>query len=366
MAVSQLYNGVTGALIGPVDEGDGLRQKSWLAEITRYNQEAAETGGGFRAVNYPGHFDAEQMGHRLIGDAAWVQPAYAGVDLFEAVSQTFVLGLGDGTETDWGQEALADAVPTSANYLNTTTDPDDPPDPRGAQFAAFIQSIADGGGVDLQSTDGVLTVWVNGTAFTATGLDGASVTAANVQTAIVTAGWPVNTAIEGGDTLRIWTGNLGGTAHLLVDDTAGTVGPVLFTGANQSAAAGTLYTGGGGPLNQVDDSGVVGGAKPQRRILPGSITVTMTMAGEVVTVTDTHDGGTLATGALAGQNAAGTTTVAGTINYLTGAINLDTTGDAPDAATNVLVTFKALVPIDLEKPVRISPNVGRSYAVINK
>jgi hypothetical protein len=364
MSVSQLFNGVTGVLIAPVDEGDGLRQKSWLAEISKYMQEGAESGLG-RAVNFPAHFHGEQMGHQLIGDAAYQTPNYSGTDLYEAIAQRAVLGTGDGSETDFGNEALTDGDPTSANFFNTTTDPGDPVEPRGGKAAAFLQTLADGGGFNLSGTSGILTFRVNGMLFTVTGLTGGAVTAENLRDAILAIGAPVSLHIEGGDTLRIIAPGLGITSNVEAVMVTGDVAELLFTGASQSSQPNVMYKGTNGPLGQMDNSDVMSGLKPQRRILPGSISVTATIGAEAVVATDTHDGGDLATGTLSGQNAAGTKTITGTIDYATGVIDLDLSA-AADNATDVLVTWKALVPLNLEEPVRISPNVGRNYALILK
>jgi hypothetical protein len=356
MSTLRLYSATTGALLATMDAADGLRQLDWKAEVPHQLQEAVEAGIG-RFANYPAWIAGEGLSSNPIGQAP-VTGTYSGATILRAVPQVQSLGTGDAGETDFGQEALTEPDPTHANYFNTTTDPDDPVAPRGGQAPAFLQTVVDGGGFNLAASSGVLSVRVNGTLYTITGQTGGAVTVENLQQAIITAGWPVDTAIEGGDTLRIFAPGLGGSTNILGVGTAGSVGATLFTGADQSSQPDVLYRGTGGPLGQGDNSGVSGGAKPQRRILPGSISITMTMGAEVITSSD--DGA----GVITGQNAAGTVTVAGTINYTTGAINLDTVGDAPDNATDVTARFKVLIPVEMHQPVRKHRGVGDEFAVL--
>lgn len=364
--VSQLYDAETGELIGPIDEGEGLRQKSFLDEIYRQLQEAAHAGAsGLRMANFPAVHTGEQLSSNPIGQAP-VTGDFSGVSAFFARSQRAVLATGDGTETDFGGEALSEDDPTHANYFNTTTDPDDPVDPRGGQAPAFLQTLADGGGFNLSTSDGILTVEINGEQFTVDLGTGGSVGVAAIRDAILVAGWPVNLAIEGTDTLRIFAPGRGITSNIRVDGTAGTAGAVLFDGTSQSSQTDVLYRGTNGPLGEMGNTGVVNGAKPQRRILPGSITITMTMGGEEIEVTDDTINAGETTGTLSGESADGSVTVTGTINYVTGAIDLDTAGDAPDAATDVDAHWWALIPIPLDREVRVPVGQGHNYALLAK
>jgi hypothetical protein len=134
---------------------------------------------------------------------------------------------------------------------------------------------------------------------------------------------------------------------------------VIFTGAGQSSQRAVTYTGGGGPLNQPDHNDAVNGMKPQRRILPGSLVVTATLAGNEVTASDA----TITTGNTGTITGTGVgITVTGTINYVTGAINVTYAGDAPDNATAVIVEYKYLKPLGLGDPVRGRVG-GKEYAL---
>jgi hypothetical protein len=354
MSQLTLYNALTGASCS-VDAGDGHRQKAWLDEIPRWLKESVEPAvlkglGLGRLVNFPSFLDGRGLSSNPIGQAP-VIGTFNGVEVTRVVPQTAVLTLGDGAVTDFGGEALTTADRTHANYFNTTTDPDDPVAPRGATGPAFLQTLADGGGFDLHLTSGILTLRVNGVLFTVTGLTGTTETAELIRDAITAAGVPVDCQVEGGDTLRIFAPGNGVTANIEAVAVAGDVATALFTGASQSSQPNVLYTGTNGPLGVMDNLEVVGGVKPQKRILPGSVVVTATVGAATVTITD--DGA----GVL--SDVGGTNT--GTINYATGAIDLNY-ATAPDNATNVTVTWKALKELKLHEPVRV-PSSGMELAL---
>lgn len=323
-----------------VDAGDGSgssRMRSWLEEISGWLREAVEPlalkGLGIgRVANFP----ANLTGERITG--------FSGASFFRVIPQTAVMTLADGTAVNFGSVALTEDDRTHADYFNTTTDPDDPVAPRGATAPAFLQSLVDGGGFDLQATNGNLTIKVNGTTYsiTSTVLQGAAVTVEIIRDLLTAAGWPVDIQIEGADTLRIFAPGNGVTANILGVAVTGDVGTALFTGASQSSQPNVTYTGKNGPLGVMDNTEVVGSGKPQRRILPGSVEVSATVSGSTVTLTD--DGlGVLSSGAHTG-----------TINYETGAISV-TFGTAPTNATNVTAKWKALKVLILTDPARLSP-----------
>lgn len=339
-----LYSATTG-LSTLVDAGDGMRQKSWLEEVSRWLKEAVEPttlkGLGLgRLANFPTFLDGSELSSNPIGQAP-VTSSFAGVEVSEVVPQSVVFAVADGSATAFGTEALTQPDPTHADYFNTTTDPDDPVAPRGAQAPAFLQTIVDAGGLDLSTTSGVLTVRVNGVLYSVSGLTGATTVVEDIRTAIIDAGWPVNTQIEGGDTLRIFAPGLGRTANIKAVAVTGDVATVLFTGSGQSSQPNVLYLGTGGPLGEMSNANSANGAKTQRRILPGSVVVTATVSGVTITLTDNKSG------TLVPNTGAHT----GTINYTTGAIAL-TFAAAPTNATNINAKWKALIPLDLTQPVR--------------
>lgn len=349
MASSQitLFDALTGAstLVDAGDGGGASRMKSWLEEVPLWLAESVEPlalkglGRG-RHANFPGFLRGEQI------------PNFNGVSIFRVEPQSAVLALGDGSAVSIGAAALTEPDRTHANYFNTTTDPDDAVAPRGASAPAFLQTIVDAGGLDLSTSSGILTFRVNGTLYTVTGLIGTTTLVEQIQTAINTAGVPVDTAIEGGDTLRIFAPGNGITSNIEAVAVAGDVATVLFTGAGQSSQPNVQYRGTNGPLGVMGNVETVGSVKPQRRTLPGSVSVAATVGGSAVLVTD--DG--------AGVLADATNTHTGTVNYVTGAISI-TYGTAPDNATNITATWKALKPLDLTDPARI-PVGGLELALL--
>jgi len=349
MANSQitLYDALTGAstLVDAGDGGGASRMKQWQEEVALWLAEALEPlslkglGRG-RHANFPGYLTGEQIAN------------FNGITIFRVEQQSAVLAVGDGSAVAFGSTALTEPDRTHANYFNTTTDPDDPVAPRGGSAPAFLQTIVDAAGLDLSTTSGILTFRVNGTLYTITGLTGTAVTVEQIQTAINTAGVPVDTSIEGGDTLRIFAPSNGITSNIEAVAVTGDVAIVLFTGAGQSSQPNVQYRGTNGPLGVMDNTEVVGTVKPQRRILPSSVSITATIGASVVLVTDNG----------AGVLADATSTHTGTINYVTGAVAI-TYGTAPDNATNVTATWKALKPLDLTLPARV-PVGGLSLALL--
>jgi len=366
MAVSTLYEGATGIEVGKVDEGEGLRQKTWLDELSRWAMEmATERGLGSAGTgilaNFPSIVEGAvpYMGAKPIGEA-YSAPAFNGWELYEAVQQSGSLGTGDAAILEWGDVVLAEPDPLHADFYNATTDPDDPVNPLGASAPAFLQTV-----VETWNLTGLLTLTlvVNGTthAIPITTANAAAVTDLELQESILASGAPVNCFIDAASTkVRIMAIGNGITSNIMAVNAGAAT--VLFTGAGLSSQPGVMYYGTGGPLGQMDNTDAVGGVKPQRRILPGSININITMGGEVVAVTDSTIT-TGNTGTLSGQNAAGTATVTGTINYVTGVISVTTAGDAADNATTLDASWRALIPINLHEPVRRSP-AGRHYAML--
>jgi hypothetical protein len=353
-----LYRADTGALLGKIDLGDGLRGKDWANELPQILLEAATrrglTNDGYGVLaNFPAFVDGRKTQSRPIGEnLSTAQPA--SVSLFKAVSQTAVFQLGDGAVTAWLDAALTQPILATAAYgiAGATTHSDDTLAPRGGRSPAFVSSDTGVANFNLGATDGILTVIVNGTTFTVTVGTGAATTLANIVAAMTTSGIPVITTLHNTNFILLSTPAAGISQTLEVVNTAGTAGAVLF-----ATNGGAQRSGNGSPIGQMDNSDVVQGMKPQRRILPGSMSLATTMAAEVVTSVDTHTAGGN-TGVIAGSNAAATATVAGTVNYVTGNVEFDTVGDAPDNATAVNLTYKALIPIDLAEEVAQVQSVG--------
>jgi hypothetical protein len=318
--------------------------KSWLEEIPRWLKESVEPialkGLGLgRLANYPGFLSGEQI------------TSFAGVNIWHVVPQTAILAVGDGAVTDIGQEALTVGDRAHANYFNTTTDPDDPVAPRGASSPAFLQTISDGAGdFALTATTGILTLRINGTLFTITGL--IDETSTELVARLNAFGIPADIVDGATNTVvRIFAHGNGITSNIEAVTVAGDAGTVLFTGAGASSQPNVQYKGTNGPLGVMDNTEVVNSGKPQRRILPGSVSVAATIGAAAVTVTDNS----------AGVLDDGTATHTGTINYATGAIDIDY-GTAPDNATNVVASWKVLKALDLTKPVRV-PATGMEVAI---
>lgn len=342
MAKVTLYNGLTGLSCIVDAGGQGLRGKSWLDELSGFAHEAAEptslAGIGLgRLANFSAIIDGQKMGTKPLGEA-YSTPAYNGVDLFDVIRNSTVLATGDGSAVAFGSEALTVSDRSHANFFNTTTDPDDAPAPVGATGPAFLQTIVDGGGDFSLTGTSDLVIEVNGTAYTFTGL--IDETSTELAARLRAHGHPVEIVEEGSDTVRIFAPGLGKTSNIkALTSSAATV---LFTGAGQSSQSNLLYTGVGGPLGDMSNSGVSGANKPQRRILPGSVVVTATVSGATVTLTDDRAGGL--------SDLSGTHT--GTINYATGAIDV-TFGTAPTTATAVNAVWKILDPTSLHSEVRL-------------
>lgn len=339
-----LYNALTGAST-VVDAGEGLRQKTWLEEVSQWLKEAVEPSvlkglGLGRMVNFPSFLDGKGLSSNPIGQAP-VIPTFNGVEITRVVHQTVTLATGDGSVVDFGAEALTVSDRAHANYFNTTTDPDDPVAPRGASAPAFLQTIADGGGdFALTATSGILTLRINGVLFTVTGL--IDETSTEVVARLGSFGLPAD-VVDGasGTVVRIFAPGNGVTSTIEAVTVAGDAGSVLFTGAGASNQPNVVYRGTNGPLGVLDNLEATGGTKPQRRILPLSLSVTDGVrvlsddgAGALDTVTDAS---------------------AGTINYATGVIDL-AYATAPGNGVALTAAYKVLKAMDLTQPVRIPAN----------
>jgi hypothetical protein len=353
MARVTLFNSANG-LSTTVDSGPGLRGKTWGDEASRWLREAVEPAalaglGLGRVANFPSYLDGSKMGVRPLGEA-YSTPNFSGIELSEVIQNSAVLATGDGADLTIGGDALTVADRTHANYYNTTTDPDDAVAPVGASAPAFLQTVADAGGINLAAVAGTIQIIVNGTTYTVNVGTATATTAEIIRTAVEASGAPVNCAIEGGDTCRIFTLNNGVTASISVVTSATAL--LLFTGAAQSSQVTTVYRGDNGPLGDVANADVVNGVKVQRRILPGSVTVTATVGAVGVTMTDNR----------AGVLVDPLGVDAGTINYVTGAITL-TYAVAPDNATNVLASWKVLKPVAFGDEVRVPEDFPLEMAI---
>lgn len=339
-----LYNGTTGTstLVDAGDGGGASRMKSWLEEVPRWLKASVEPvalkGLGLgKLANFPSFLAGEDI------------PNFEGVSIWKVVHNTAVLATGDGADVTFGNDVLTQPDRTHADYYNTSTDPDDAVAPVGASAPAFLQSIADGGGINLAAVAGVIELIVNGTTYSVNVGVATATTAEIIRTAVHAANVPVDVAIEAGDTIRLLTLNdgIGSTISVVTSATA----LLIFTGAAQSSQVTTVYRGDNGPLNVTDNTEVVSGGKPQRRILPGSVTVTATVGAATVTMSD-NGAGVLVD--LLGVDA-------GTIAYATGIITL-TYAVAPDNATSVTAQWKVLKVLDLTLPARI-PVGGLELAI---
>lgn len=345
MAKVTLYNGITGLSCIVDAGGQGLRGKSWLDELSGFAHEAAEptslAGIGLgRLANFSAIVDGAKMGTKPLGET-YSTPAYTGVNLFDVIRNSAVLATGDTADVTFGADALTENDRTHADYYNTSTDPDDAVAPVGGSAPAFLQTIADGGGINLAAGSGAFILNVNGVAYTVTVGTGGAVTVEDLQEDVHNSGAPVSTAIEGDDTLRIFTLANGVSQNISV--TTSTAAVIIFTGAAQSSQVTTVYSGDNGPLGNVSngDAAVTGGVKLQRRILPGSVVVTATLAAGAVELTDDRAG---VLSDLTGAHV-------GTIAYATGAITL--TFAAAPTATPVNAVWKCLMPVDLSSEVRL-------------
>ncbi len=359
MSVVTLFDALTGNST-KVDAGDGSgasRELSWLQEIPRWLKEAVEAGpnqaidlkglGLGIFANYPTFLDGSKRSSNAIGGSAPIA-VFNGVDVFEVLSNTVQLGTGDASETDFGQEVLTQGDPAANNYANTGSDGLAVPVPQGAQTPAFV--LGNSGNHDLSSSDGLLTIIVNGASFTVNVGTAGAATSESIIAAILAAGVPVAAHVNdtsSGDEPLLLTLGIGAAQTIQVSRAAGSGGAVVFP-----AAAATARTGNGGPLNDVRAS--TQGIKTQRRVLPTSVTISATISAAVVTLTD--DG--------VGVLDDGTGTHTGTIDYATGAVDVDF-GTAPDSATAVTASYKSLNPLTLTDPVRV-PRSGKSVALLLK
>jgi hypothetical protein len=341
----RVYNGLTGDFcIETAGDGSGpSRMKSWLEEIPRWLKEAVEPLalkglGTLRMANFPAFLNGERLA------------PFTGVDVWRVVPQTANLALGSGAVATFGSVALTQPDRAHADYYNTTTDPDDPVAPRGATAPAFLQTISDGGGnFALAATSGVIVLDINGVRYTTTAAQAAAVavdqTAAQLVVVLDSFGWPMDVvAAASGNEVRIFAAGLGVTRNIRAVSVALDANSVLFTGAGASSQPNVMYRGTNGPLGVMDNTESLGGNKPQRLILPGSVSIAATIAAAAASVSDSGKDGVLAPIPPA--------THTGTINYTTGAVSVTFSAN-PDNATNVVATWKALKAMDLTQPVRL-------------
>lgn len=349
-APCRLYDALTGASV-LIDAGEGTRQKAWLDEIPRWLMEASERVEVLgldiaRRVNFPAFIEGDrELTANPIGGNVNPLDAFNGIEMSEVVPNRIQIGLGDGSETDFGGETLTAPDPAALAYATNGTD-GGPPLPRGGAHPAFLTSEDGSSNFNLGATSGDLLITVNGAQFTVDVGTGAATTPESIVAAVINAGVPVQALIADvgvTDRVRLLTLGVGVAQTIRVD---GDVAAVVFASSDL-----TDFRGAGGPLNDLRALSV--GVRPQRRILPGSIQVSATIGAATVLMTD--DGA----GALADDFDSPTHT--GTIDYATGAIDIDY-GTAPDNATAVIASYKALLPLTLSDPVRIPPG-GKELAL---
>jgi len=356
MPASRLYRADTGALLANVQVGDGLRGKAFLDEVSQLAMEAAVSPGlgrnGYgREANYPTFINGEYLTTWPIGAAAPIASAYIGVTMFQAFRANFPLG-------PVGATTYGDVIPTaptrgSANYGGAGAGDLYVATPQGCTAAARATTNA-AANFNVGAGAGVATmqIIINGI-----------LTTININSAN-RAALTLDEFLNG---VNESVGSMGGAHAILTDATtairvltidegywntlnvvAGAVSNVIFAG---SGALGVTVRGAGGPLNELARQAT--GAKAQRRILPQSISVTAAVGANAITVTDNG------LGVLAGNNGLGQT-AAGTINYVTGAINLVYSGVTTTLPT---IVYKTLTPLDLTQQVRI-PRAGLDLAIL--
>lgn len=351
MSVITLFNGLTGESTKVDAGGSGggsSRSKAWLDEVPRWVKEAVEPevlkGLGLGVLaNYPVFLDGRGRTSNAIGTNAPIA-VFNGARVWKVRRHTVQVGTGDAAELDFGNEALTQPDPTLADYGNTGSDGLSPVAPRGGAAPAFVLSNTDGGGFDLSMTDGILTVIVDGTSFNINVGIGTTTTVELLRNSIVDSGVPVQAYAQAGTHLILLSVGIGPSHTISVGRAAGSAGAVIFP-----AAAATVRQGHGSPLNSIE--AVTDGLRPQRRILPGTVTVTAgAVSGSDVILADAADSGTI-TG----------TGITGTINYSTGILDVDFTA-APANAAAVNASYKALVPIVLSEQVKV-PRSGLEVAL---
>lgn len=350
-----LYNADNG-LSCIVDAGKGLRQKAWLDDLSMMLKEAVEPStlagiGLGRLANFPAVIDGSQMGTKPLGEA-YSTPSFVGVDLFDVIHNSVQFAIGDGATAAFGAAALTVGDPTASTYANGGVASGTDAAPQGAiGYPAFLTSDAEN--YNLSTSDGILTVKINGVTYTASVGVGAATTAEQVLAAITAANWPCRSlALAGITTIRLLALNSGRASTMQAVVTAGTAGAVIF-----ATETGALRYGWGNPLNDVRNASValgaqLAGVKTQRLILPGSVIASTLISTAAVSMSDNR------LGVLASVPAAHV----GTVNYSTGALTM-TWGSNVDNLAAINVGFKALVPVDLYRPVR-TPATERAGTVV--
>lgn len=353
MPASRLYRADTGALLANVQVGDGLRGKAFLDEVSQLAMEAAVSPGlgrnGYgREANYPTFINGEYLTTWPIGAAAPIASAYIGVTMFQAFRANFPLG--PVGVTTYGDVAPTAAPRGSANYGGAGAGDAYAATPAGCTAAArATTAAAPNFNVGAGAGNATFQIIVNGVTET--------ITCASANLAAITLDEilnGLNTSLVGAHAVltdattavRVLTMDEGYCNTLNV--VAGATSNVIFAA---SGALGVTVRGAGGPLNELARQAT--GLRAQRRILPQSISVTAAVGANAITVTDNG------LGVLAGNNGLGQT-AAGTINYVTGAINL-----VYNAVTTTLPTivYKTLTPLDLTQQVRI-PRAGLDLAIL--
>jgi hypothetical protein len=345
-----------------VDAGTGLRAKSWLEELPIWLKESVEPAalagiGLGRLANFPSVIDGSKMAVRPMGEALQV-PAFAGVEIFECIPNTQVVGIGSGASAAIpGAAALTIGDITNLNYATAGAASGTVGVPvNGLGYPAFLTSDAEN--YNLAATDGILSVRINGVLYTANVGVGGATTAEQVITAILAAGWPcgVSGVIVGGAIIHVRLSALacgGSSTTMQAVVTAGTAGAVIF-----AVETGALRFGYNGPLNDMRlglaaNGAQMPGIKVGHRVLPGSVTLTTTIAGPLADSATDNRAGIL-------SNLAGTSL--GTVNYVTGAVVMAWAGNVVNL-TAVTARFRSLWPVDLFRPVRVNEHNGGQFAI---
>jgi hypothetical protein len=392
---NRLYNASTGALLATVQTGSGLRGKSWLDELSQMQMEGANitigaagpVAGYGRLANYMTILNGEQLSSSPIGGSIVggvvtptfnPSPNYAGVTLYKCRRCSLPLGaLGIATYGSWGPPLVY--LPTQparnhANYGGAGAGDNFVQTPIGS--SASCRATSEAATYNLGSGTGAAGVWtfpaiLNGVTYTITGhaanLD--AVTALELLDGINNSiGGSGFAAILVGTGVRIMSDKTGrwntiritNSITWAVDTALSTVTTVLantFFTTNVALAATT--TGQGGPLN--DPSRQTTGNKAQRRILPGSITVTSAVVAGAAIAIDTWSSGTVGTLAGTHNTVASWLTGTNTVNYLTGDFNCTF-----DAVTTVApsAVFTCLIPVELTDMAREPAGTANDYAIL--
>jgi hypothetical protein len=348
--------------------GKGLRGKSWLDELSRWAKEGVEPAalagiGLGRLANFPTIIDGRKNEVRALGEAL-VDPAYNGIELFECVPNTLTIGIGSAAVSNFNNAALTQGDPALANYATAGAASGTVGTPVNClAYPAFITTDVENwnlSGAALVAGGSVLTITVNGAAYAIPVGAGAATTTEQLAAFINAANVPVRcvsiaTGAGATDQLRIMTLNAGRAATISADTGADDCGSVIFATETNAVRYGYGAILNDARMATAANMGVNSwaGIKPQRRILPGSITLSTTLAAAAADSMTDDRGGVL-------SNLAGTSV--GTVNYTTGLVTHNWAANVA-AATDVVARFRALWPVNLHEEVSL-PESGATQMAI--